>query len=98
MEQYIAAFYRLIDACDYGDQGDYGNLTHEILRDRLVVGIRDTALSVRLQMDPDLTLDKAMKSIWQREAVKEQHQQLQGGSKTSPIVVDEIRCHRKFCR
>ena len=42
-------------------------------------------------MDPDLTLDKAMKSVRQREAVKEQHQQLQGGRKTSPILVDEIR-------
>ena len=72
VEQYIAALYRLIETCDYGD------LTDEMLRDRLVVGIRDTALSERLQMDPDLTLDKAMKSIRQREAVKEQHQQLQG--------------------
>ena len=85
VEQYIAALYRLIETCDYGD------LTDEMLCDRLVVGIRDTALSERLQMDPNLTLDKAMKSIRQREAVKEQHQQLQGGSKTSPIVVDEIR-------
>ena len=62
-----------------------------MLCDHLVVSIREMALSESLQMDPDLTLDKAMKSIRQREAVKEQHQQLQGGSKTSPIVVDENR-------
>ena len=78
MEQYIATLYRLIETCDYGD------FTDEMLRDRLVVGIRDTALSKRLQMDHELTLDKAMKPIRKREAVKEQHQQLQGGSKTSP--------------
>ena len=60
-----------------------------MFRDRIVVGIRDSGLSERLQMDPDLTLDKAMKAVRQREAVKEQHQQLQG-SKTNPIVVDEV--------
>ena len=31
----------------------------ELIRDRLVVGIRDLALSERLQLEPDLTLDKA---------------------------------------
>ena len=85
VEQYIAALYRLIETCDYGD------LTDEMLCNNLVIGIRDTALSEGLQMDPDLTLDKAMNFIRQREAVKEQHQQLQGEGKTSPIVVNEIR-------
>ena len=40
-------------------------------------------------MDQDLTLNKVMKAVRQREAVKEQHQQLLG-SKTNPIVVDEV--------
>jgi len=43
------------------------------------VGIRDTALSERLQMDADLDLEKAKKMIRQREAVKDHHQLLQDG-------------------
>ena len=43
-----------------------------MIRDRLVVGIRDSTLSERLQMDADLTLDSAKKIIRPREAVHEQ--------------------------
>ena len=43
-----------------------------MIRDRLVVGIRDSSLSERLQMDESLTLEKAKKLVRQREAVKEQ--------------------------
>ena len=34
-----------------------------MIHDRLVVEIRDTALSERLQMNPDLTLEKAKKKV-----------------------------------
>ena len=36
-----------------------GGLKEEMIRDRIVVGIRDQALSERLQVDPALTLEKA---------------------------------------
>lgn len=62
-EEYITALYNLVSSCDYGD------LATEMIRDRLVVGIRDTALSQRLQVDPDLTLEKAKRQIRQKEAV-----------------------------
>ena len=39
-----------------------------------MVGIRDSALSQRLQLDPDLTLEKAMRVARQREAVQEQQE------------------------
>ena len=48
--------------------------------DRIVVGIRDSTLSKRLQMDHDLTLEKAKKLVCQREAVHEQQQFLTGKS------------------
>ena len=60
--QFIASLYNLADNCNYG------NLKDEMIRDRLVVGIRDMALSKKLQMDADLMLEKAKKSIRQREA------------------------------
>ena len=54
----------------------YGQLTSEMIRDRLVVGYRDLALSERLQLNPDLTLEKAKTMIRQREAVHTQQQVL----------------------
>ena len=85
-EQYITCLYSLIETCEYG------TFKEEMLRDRLVVGIRDAAMSQKLQMDAELTLEKAKKSIRQKEAVHEQQRELQGdGSAKDPIVVDEVR-------
>ena len=80
-EIYITVLYGLIENCDYGAMQD------EMLRDRLVVGIRDQALSEKLQIDTALTLEKAKTAIRQREAVKEQHQQLQGGAAATLDIV-----------
>ena len=72
VEQYITVLYTLVETCEHG------NLTEELLRDRLVVGIRDSSLSERLQMDPELTLEKAKRIAHQRESIKDHHQQLSG--------------------
>lgn len=64
-EQYITALDNLIETCEYGELRD------EMLCDRLVVGIRDASLSEQLQMDTDLTLEKAKKLVRQKEAVHE---------------------------
>ena len=65
-EQYITSLYSLAGDCEFGDTKD------TMIRDRLVVGIRDIALSERLQTEPDLNLDKAKRMIRQWEAVQEQ--------------------------
>ena len=86
IEQYITVLYRLVDSCEYG------TLKEEMLRDRIVVGIRDQALSQRLQCDASLTLEKAKKKVRQSEAVAEQGLQLRGdGSKQSPIVIEQVK-------
>ena len=51
IDTYIMELYKLTENCDYGA------LTAEMIRDRIVVGIRDETLSKRLQLDPDLTLE-----------------------------------------
>ena len=71
-EQYIMELYKLAENCDYG------GMKEELIRDRLVVGIKDSALSQKLQIDSRLTLDEAKKQIRQREAVREQQQELKG--------------------
>ena len=52
-EQFIASLYNLATDCNFGDLKD------QLIRDRIVVGIRNQALSEQLQSDPELTLEKA---------------------------------------
>ena len=52
-EQFIASLYNLAADCNFGDLKD------QLIRDRIVVGIRNQALSEQLQSDPELTLEKA---------------------------------------
>ena len=84
-EDYIVALYDLADNCDYGE------LQSEMIRDRLVVGIRDTALSERLQLDADLTLEKAKKAVRQREAVQDQQRELDGAD---PRKLESLHTNR----
>ena len=65
-EEYIMALYKLAEDCKYG----------EMIRDRLVVGIRDSSPSERLQLDPKLTLESAKKAVRERKAVKKQQKEL----------------------
>ena len=85
-EQFITSLYSLADNCAYGDLKD------DLIRDRIVVGIRDKALSERLQLDPELTLEKAKQIVRQREAVQEQQQILKNGtSLKEEKLVDSLR-------
>ena len=54
VDSFITALYRLVETCNYGE------LTDEMIRDRIVVGIRDNVVAERLQLDPELTLEKAI--------------------------------------
>lgn len=83
-ETYITELYKLVESCEYGTMKD------ELLRDRLVVGIADKKLSEQLQMDADLTLEKAKKIIRQKEAVHEQSSDLMGRSNPS-LNLDAIK-------
>ena len=83
-EEYIMQLYKLVETCEYGD------LSSEMIRDRLVVGILDTQLSERLQLDAELTLEKAKKMIRQREAVHAQQQDLRRGDEAGGNM-DETR-------
>ena len=65
-------------------------LRRQVIRDRLVVGIRDTALSAKMQMDSTLTLETAKKSIRQREALHDQQQALKGASERAPSNLETI--------
>ena len=66
VDQFITELYNLPEHCGYGALKD------EMLRDRIVVGLADRKLSEKLQLDPELTLEKALTSARQSEIVKKQ--------------------------
>ena len=76
-EPFVTALYGLSEHCGYGELHD------EMIRDRIVVGIRDSALAIKLQLDSTLTLSKAVAAVRQAEAVKQQQPLLRGGSQMS---------------
>ena len=51
VDEFIANLYHLAENCGYGTLHD------ELVRDRIVVGIKDAKLSEKLQLEADLTLD-----------------------------------------
>ena len=65
-EQFITSLYNLATDCEFGE------LKEQLIRDRIVVGIRDSSLSTKLQMDPNLTLENAKRLVRQQEAVRGQ--------------------------
>lgn len=70
VEDYITALYVLAEHCNYG------TLKEELIRDRLVVGLRDARLSEKLQLNPELTLERAVTEVRQSENVKKQQNTL----------------------
>ena len=72
VDVFITALYSLAEYCEYG------NLREEMIRDRIVVGIRDATLSFKLQLDEKLTLEKAITQVREAEAIKKQQPLLRG--------------------
>ena len=64
---------------------EFGELKEQLIRDRIVVGIRDISLSEKLQMDADLTLEKAKRLVRQLEAVQGQQAILNKHDRGIPI-------------
>ena len=79
VDSFITALYGLAEYCGYG------NLYDEMIRDRIVVGIRDASLAEKLQLDSELTLTKAVTLVRQAEAVKQQQPLLRGQNHTAGV-------------
>ena len=54
VDSFITSLYTLVEHCDYK------TLRDEMIRDRIVVGISDAKLSEKLQLNRELTLEKAV--------------------------------------
>ena len=75
-EQFIMNLYQLIEHCEYGA------MTDELLRDKIVIGILDKELSKKLQLDDQLTLEKALTQVRSKELVQKQSDLL----RTDPVA------------
>ncbi|KXJ30128.1 Retrovirus-related Pol polyprotein from transposon opus [Exaiptasia diaphana] len=74
VDSFITDLHSLSEHCAYG------TLTDELIRDRLVVGLRDAKLSEKLQMNSELTLAKAMDQARLDEAIKKQQSVVRGNT------------------
>ena len=81
VEQFITSLYNLAADCNFGELKD------EL---KIIVGIRDTSLSEWLQMDPELTQEKAKTVIQQREAVCEQQVTLKVYGLEAPRLLEAV--------
>jgi len=85
VETFITDLHCLAEHCEFGALKD------ELVRDRIVVGLKDKKLSDKLQLDSKLTREKAVTHARQSETVKKQ-QDIQQGSQPDPhsTNVDQI--------
>ena len=73
----------------------YGALRDDLVRDRLVVGITDEHLSVKLQFDATLTLKKAVDQACQKEAIRKQQTFVLSSPQEGATDVDAIQARPK---
>ncbi|UYV84182.1 hypothetical protein LAZ67_X001460, partial [Cordylochernes scorpioides] len=79
VDEFITSLYKLADSWEFE------GLHEQLIRDRIVVGVRDKALSERMQLDSELTSEKAMKMVRQQEAVRQQQVDLQRPSTSQKV-------------
>ena len=84
VDTFITALHTLAEHCNFG------TLTDEMIRDRIVVGLLDAKLSEKLQLNPELTLPKATNQARQREAVKKQQTLMRNDFKESTGTKNEV--------
>ena len=83
VDSFITDLFCLAEHCAYEQLRD------EMIRDRLVVGLRDASLSEKMQLDPELTLDKAMAMTRQSEAVHKQQPVVRGTQQQDTPTIEQ---------
>ena len=85
VDTFITDLHTLAQHCSYGALHD------EMIRDRIVVGLRDKALSEKLQLESDLTLEKAVNQARQKELVRQQQEVLRPRGQQAIGSIDRLK-------
>ncbi|UYV82809.1 hypothetical protein LAZ67_22000949 [Cordylochernes scorpioides] len=83
VEEYIRVLHKMAENCSYG------SLKEEMIRDRIVLGVKNLQLSEKLQLEPNLTLERAIQAACQTECVKQQ-QTILWSTTTRAANVDQV--------
>lgn len=70
VEEYITALHKLAETCDYEKFGV--GMQDELIRDRLVIGLLDKKVNQKLQLEDNLTLERAIQVARQCEDIRNQ--------------------------
>ena len=92
IQNFITSVHKMSEYCNYGCFRD------EIIRDRIVVGIKDNRLSQKLQMDSDLTLAKAIEHVRQHELVVSQQHMIRPITETSVTAIRKKYDKKHNCK
>ena len=89
VDSFITSLHKLVEHCDYGALKD------DMIRDKIVVGLCDEQLSEKLQLDPNLTLKRAVDQARQKEAVRKQQAVVRSNPPDGTTNVDAMRSKPK---
>ena len=98
IEHFINDLYSMAEHLAYGD------LKNDLIRDKLVIGIKDKKLSRRLQLQGNLTLDLAVQQCRQSAQVNSQQVELQAAfsnnlhleeEDTSAVQIAAVTCQHR---
>ena len=89
VESFVTDLYALSETCNYGE------LTNEMIRDRIVVGIRDDSVAERLQIDHELTLDKVISIARQGETLKKQQPTVRMQQQQEVVSVEPVDAKKR---
>ena len=66
-----------------------------MISDRIVVGVKDAKLREKMQLEPDLTLEKAVRTVSESENVKGQQSAVRTDQESSIASVEAIRSSKQ---
>ena len=84
---FITSLYCLVKHCSYGEIQD------EMIRNRIVVDIQDAALSEKLQLEADLSLESAITKVRQSELIKQQQPIVRGDEQKVEAISNKKGIH-----
>jgi len=87
VDDFITSLHGLSEYCNYGQLRD------EMIQDRIVVALHDSALSEKLQLESELTLEKAITLARNRESIRKQQPIVRADTSSN---VDAVGFRQRF--